>query len=135
MGKLADRFRATLDELIVEERTAARRQGAFLDTVVKTMVSLDDVFDSQSAKALPGTGFVPLGRSGKLTKEWLIRLIRAHGFEGRTRASKLSKADLIAWIAERGLDVEALFAQAKAVTPTFEQLISFWQSHGSPVLA
>lgn len=135
MGKLADRFRATLDELIVEERTAARRQGEFLDTVVRATAAVDEVFNTKSAQALPGTGTVPLGKSGWLTKEWLMRLMRAHNLAGRTRVGKLSIDDQIAWINERGLDVHVLYAQAKAMTPTREQLIAFWQSHGSPVLS
>lgn len=138
MGKLADRFRATLGELIDEERTAARRQGEFLDTVIKAHAAVDDVFNYKSAVALPGTGFVPLGKSRGLTKDWLIRLMRAHNLVGRTRASKLSKENLIAWISERGLDVHALYEQALEMTPpipTKDQLIAFWQSHGSPALS
>lgn len=137
MGKIADRFRATLDELIVEERTAARRQGEFLDTVVRATVALDEVFNPKSFALLPGTKFVPLGRSRGLTKDWLKRLMRAHNLAGRTRAGKLSLDDLIAWISERGLEVHVLYAQAQAMTPptpTKDQLVAFWQSHGSPVL-
>ena len=136
MGKLADRFRATLDELIVEERTAARRQGEFLDTVVTATAAFEEVFNPKSAKVLPGTGFVPLGKSRGLTKDWLKRLMRAHNLAGRTRAGTLNLDDLIAWINECGLDVHALYAQACEMTPPIpskDQLMAFWQSHGSPL--
>ena len=111
--------------------------GQYLDRTESNLRSLEET-DNQELPALPSAGPIPFPpASGRKTKTWVKALFKARKplfpkdqFRG---SSKVASADLESWLTERGIPVDDCWQQARSF-PSPEQLLAFWQQHGSPQL-
>ena len=146
MTSIAESLTNALDVQDQALRAHVMNTGRFLNRLqtgladIKATIDLEEEPEEldpvSNPRPLPAPAYTgpKLGRSRKLTKEWMMRLMRHYKVAGRTKAIKMSKKDLIEWLKAKNIDVFEHHKKAGRATPTREQLMKFWESHGSPAL-
>ena len=112
----------------------ARRIGKHLDSQTQSLAELQETLD---APALPSGLLIPEApKRRKLTKAFVNQVISQNKIKlkGITAAKRLSLADYVAWVNERGVDINSMFQEALD-TPSFVELAAYWRQNGSPCLS
>ena len=131
---IASQMKAALARSNELDMKLARRIGEHID---KTAAGLGEIIAATEEKALPpGIYLIPEApKRRKLTKAFANQVVSQNKLKltGITAAKKLPLNQYVAWLAEREVDVIAVFNEA-LLTPSFVQLAAFWRAQGSPPL-
>lgn len=126
-------FNAVLQRSNELDQRLARRIGQHIDVSARALADLDQ---SLNQKALPCSLIPEAPKRRKLTKAFVNQILSQNKIKlkGITAAKKLPLDQYVAWVTERGVEVEQIFAEALQ-TPSFAQLAAYWRAQGKPVLA
>lgn len=125
-------FNAVLQRSNELDQRLAHRIGRHIDTSVHLLA---DLSDSLGQKALPCALIPEAPKRRRLTKAFINQIISQNKIKlkGITAAKRLPLAQYVAWMTERGVAVEQIFAEALQA-PSFAQLAAYWRAQGKPAL-